>query len=94
MRQVVLIGICLLLPGFTLAGVVEDFEIGSGGIRLAELDQMVRVFIYAVMCVFVGWVLYSALKDVTEAGAGDYYAVSVRIPRSFLLCVVVILTIT
>jgi len=94
MRQVVLIGICLLLPGFALAGVVEDFEIGSGGIRLVELDQMVRVFIYAVMCVFVGGVLYSALKDVTEAGAGDYYAVVVRILRSFLLCVVVILTIT
>ncbi len=90
--SLVLAGFCF--TNLALAGVVEDFEAGSGGIRLIELDLMVRVFIYAVMCVFVGWVLYSSLKDVIQAGAGDYFPIVARILRSFLLCVVVILTIT
>ncbi len=77
-----------------MAGVLEDFELGSGGIKLTELDLAIRVFIYAVMCVFVGWVLYSSLKDVVDAGTGEYYPIFARILRSFLLCAVVILTIT
>lgn len=94
MKKVAAFFISLCLPCLAFAGVAEDFEAGSGGIKLTELDLAVRTFIYALMCVFVGWVLYSSLKDMSEAGAGDYYPIATRILRSFVLCIVVILTIT
>ena len=94
MKRVVTFLPLLLLPGGAIAGVAEDFEVGSGGIKLAELDLAISVFIYALMCLFVGWVLYNSLKDMIDAGSGEYYPIYARIFRSCLLCIVVILTLT
>jgi len=94
MRPIAVFMSCLYLPSLAIAGVLEDFELGSGGIKLTQVDLTLRIFIYALMCVFVAWVLYNSLKEVIDAGPGEYYPIAARILRSFLLCVVVILTIT
>jgi len=94
MIRTALIALTLVLPLVGFAGVAEDFEAGSGGLRLDQLEQTVRLFIYALMCLLVAWVLYSTLKDLIDADAEVFPEITARIARSLVLCVVVILTIT
>ena len=83
-----------LLPSPSFAGVSEDFEQGSGGLKAEWLDTVGQSLIFLAMCVLVIWVLQSSLKQLAKANDGDGYSIFSLIARSVFLCVLVILTLT
>ena len=86
--------ILVLSPIHVFAGVSEDFEKGSGGIKAQWIDIFSQGAILLAMIVLVMWVLQSSLKQLIKAGDGDGYSIYALIARSVLLCILVILTIT
>lgn len=83
-----------LLPLQTFAGVSEDFERGSGGLKGEWLGIAGQGLIFLAMFVLVLWVLQSSLKQLAKANDGDGYSIFALIARSVFLCVLVILTLT
>lgn len=84
----------VLLPFQSLAGVSEDFEKGSGGLKAEWLDAAGQGLIFLAMFVLVMWVLQASLKQLVKANDGDSYSIFALIARSVFLCVLVILTLT
>jgi len=86
--------ISILLPIQALAGVSEDFEKGSGGLKAEWVDTAGQGLIFLAMFVLVLWVMQSSLKQLPKANDGDGYSIFALIARSVFLCVLVILTLT
>lgn len=86
--------ILALWPFQIFAGVSEDFERGSGGLKAEWLDILGQGLIFLCMCVLVMWVLQSSLKQLAKSNTGDGYSIYALICRSVFLCVLVILTLT
>lgn len=86
--------ILVLLPVQVFAGVSEDFERGSGGIKAQWIDIVSQGAILLLMIVLVMWVLQSSLKQMIKAGDGEGYSIFALIARSVFLCLLVILTLT
>jgi hypothetical protein len=84
----------VLLPFQSFAGVSEDFEKGSGGLKAEWLDIAAQSFVFLAMFVLVMWVLQSSLKQLVKADDGDGYSIFALSVRSVFLCVLVILTLT
>ena len=86
--------IFVLLPFQSFAGVSEDFEQGSGGLKAEWLDVAGQGLIFLAMFVLVMWVLQSSMKQLAKANDGDGYSIFSLIARSVFLCVLVVLTLT
>lgn len=88
------LSIFTLLPFQVFAGVSEDFERGSGGLKAEWVDIGSQGLIFLAMFLLVLWVLQSSLKQLAKSSDGDGYTVFALIFRSVFLCVLVILTLT
>lgn len=84
----------VLWPFQSFAGVSEDFEQGSGGLKAEWLDTAGQGLVFIAMCVLVMWALQASMKQLAKANDGDGYSIFALIARSFFLCVLVILTLT
>ena len=86
--------ISILLPFQVFAGVSEDFEQGSGGLKAEWVDIAGQGLIFLAMFVLVLWVMQSSMKQLAKANDGDGYSIFALIFRSVFLCALVILTLT
>ncbi len=84
----------VFLPIQVFAGVSEDFERGSGGLKAEWVAIAGQGLILLAMIVLVLWVLQSSLKQMIKANDGDGYSIFALIFRSVFLCLLVILTLT
>lgn len=86
--------VCSVTPTYSLAGIREDFERGSGGVDTALFTGFLQTSIYTLMCILGAWVVYRALHKLIDSDEDAYFDVFKDIFRVTILCVVVILSIT
>jgi len=84
----------MILPFQAFAGVSEDFEQGSGGLKAEWVNIAGQGLIFLAMFLLVLWVMQSSLKQLAKSNDGDGYSIFALIFRSVFVCVLVILTLT